>query len=185
MGCSSGGNHGLFESGLARACRRLACPLAAIVGAASLSPGLAGAQATPVSLRIDSATVVRLHLSAGRTVAGRLAIPFEPGQAEFVYCPYPSNPCSGAGDPRVVTIEASRVMRVEMAAGYHGTRGALIGGAVGLALGLLIESIPNPNEERVRFSLSRQVLYLSVCAGFSGLMGWTIGSGSRVWQPAP
>jgi hypothetical protein len=165
--------------------RRSVALVVATLGAISLLPGLASAQGTPVSLRIDSATVVRLHLAAGRTVAGRLVIPFEPGSAEFAYCPYPSRPCSGARDPRVVTIEASRVMRVDVAAGYHSSRGALIGGAVGLALGLLVASIPNPNEPAMDPPLSRYLLYFSTCVGFSGLMGWFVGSGSRVWQPAP
>ena len=163
--------------------RRSVALVVATLGAISLLPGLACAQATPVALRIDSATVVRLHLAAGRTVAGRLIIPFEPGSVEFAYCPYPSRPCSGAQDPRVVMIEASRVMRVDIAAGYHSSRGALIGGAVGLALGLLVQSIPNPNERRL--STSERLLVISTSVGVGGLMGWFVGSGSRVWQPAP
>lgn len=129
---------------------------------------------------LDSATVVRLHLSSGRTYQGRLLTPFGPGADSVVACPYPSVYCPGL--TMRSAFPASEIAGVDILVGSRAKRGAVIGGIVGVAVGafglwLVLQVGPEYVTEAEVASFVPA--YTALGAGIGAL----IGSTKRIWKP--
>ena len=88
-------------------------PAGVVVALALARPGALPAQERLLYLPLDSATAVRLRLTDGRRVTGRLVQPFGPDSTRFVYCPGERARCPAAGAGAVRVTPAADVTRVE------------------------------------------------------------------------
>lgn len=85
-------------------------------------------------ITVDSGKVVRMSLPDD-TVEGRLIAPASSSIALISYCRYPGPPCHTLLDAGIDSVETSRVVHLDVANGSNWERGALIGGAIGAAIG--------------------------------------------------
>lgn len=146
----------------------------------AVSAGLGRVQAQDVA-RVDSGTVVRLHLSGGAMQRGRLLTPVAPATAEIVYCRYPGPPCRALTAPRVDSVPRSRLTQLDEAAGSHWQRGAIVGGAIGAALGIATIAFADglcESEGCVNASLGGAAVVLALGTG----LGLVFGSTSLTWR---
>lgn len=161
--------------------RALAAALSLV--AAQVLSGPVGAQAPLVLVPLDSGTAVRLQLTAGTKVTGRLLARFGEDSTRFLYCPSLRVACDGvAHSPRVTP--APEVTRVEMQRGTHARRGAFMG--AGIALGVaaaacvLVEQLGCDPSDGSFFS------YVALPVGFLGAgFGALIGGSVPKWAVAP
>ncbi len=142
-------------------------------------PSLAGAQNDVVNRPLRAGTIVRARLAAGEHVQGRLVEPFSPDSDTLRICRYPAPPCRDETGTRL-DIAANGILSIELRRRASGrkraTNGALIGGLVGFALGILVQQVGGPGELPVLLGLGL------------GALGATIPSaatnGTWIWVPA-
>ena len=98
-----------------------------VVALALARPAALPAQDRLLYLPLDSATVVRLGLTDGRRITGRLVRPFGPDSTRFVYCPGERRWCPADDAGAIRVTPASDVTRVETRRGSRASRGAALG----------------------------------------------------------
>lgn len=137
----------------------------------------APAQTPPVTQPLDSGTLVRVHLSSGARLRGRLLARFAPTSDRIVFCRYPGNPCADPAAPGIATIPATSVARIDVAAGNRAALGA-VGGALGIVAGALLgnATIGAANDTQVG---TGGVL---VGAALGAVIGALAGSTDIVWR---
>jgi hypothetical protein len=131
---------------------------------------------------VDSGTVVQFHMAAGTTMRGRLLVPILSSTPTITYCRYPGVPCRTLDDPGVRTVAGPEVAHLDVAAGSHRVRGALIGGAIGAGLagvGLYVGQLCEDSECRASV---RRGAAVTVALGLG--LGFVFGSTSLRWRPA-
>ncbi len=163
--------------------RRLA--RAALGGALLASgPGPLVAQEQLLYLPLDSATTVRLHLTDGRRIAGRLVQPFGPDSTRFVYCAGTRGPCGGTGAGVVRATPAPDVTRVDVRHGTRVARGATIG--AGAAIGAAAVFCALTDRGGCDPAKGGFFSYVVLPTGLVGAgLGALIGSSVTVWAQAP
>ena len=132
---------------------------------------------------LDSGTVVRFHLATDATMRGRLLMPILPSTPTITYCRYPGVPCRALDDPGVRTVDGAQLAQVDVADGSHWQRGALIGGAIGAALGAFAIALGNGicDTSDCR-AAGWRFAGVTLMLGFG--LGITFGSTSLSWRPA-
>ena len=113
--------------------------LTSIVVAAVLlgSAPTASAQQPPLPASVDSGKMVRMY-TATTMIEGRLLAPYGKHDSALYYCRFPGRPCLGIEDSAAMrTIPVSDLRRLDVSTGSHWRRGALIGGVLGAAMGVL------------------------------------------------
>lgn len=150
-----------------------------LLGGAPLS-----AQDPLLYLPLDSATTVRLHLTDGRRITGRLVAPFAPDSTRFVYCASAHGPCGGVGASRVRVVPITDVTAVETRRGSRATPGALIGALVtvgGAAIFCALTDTGGCDPAHGGF-----FSYVLLPAALTGAgLGALVGSSISVWARAP
>ncbi|MBK7596329.1 MAG: hypothetical protein IPJ11_14080 [Gemmatimonadetes bacterium] len=97
----------------------------------------ASAQQPPLPASVDSGKMVRMY-TATTMLEGRLLAPYGMGDSALHYCRFPGRPCLGIEDSAAMrTIPVSDLRRLDVSTGSHWRRGALIGGVLGAAMGVL------------------------------------------------
>jgi hypothetical protein len=143
-------------------------------------PGVATAQQ---DRSLDSGTVVRFQMAPGAAVRGRLLIPIRSTTPSITYCRYPGVPCRSLDDPGVRTLDRSQIAHVDVADGSHWQRGALIGGAIGAALGVMGLYLANGLcDTDDCLASGRRGAAVTVALGLG--LGMLFGSTSLRWRPA-
>lgn len=153
-----------------------------IVALALARPAALPAQDRLLYLPLDSATAVRLRLTDGRRVTGRLVQPFGPDSTRFVYCRGERARCPAAGAVRVTP--AADVTRVETRRGSRASRGAALGALVAAASASAFCAVTDTGGcDPAKGSFFGYVLVPAalVGAGIGALAGGSI----TVWAPAP
>lgn len=141
------------------------------------------AQNPLVTVPLDSGAVIRLHLRDGVTEGGKLIAPFGPESTQFSYCRWPALPCSvgGSGHLRRPTAD---VFRIDVHRGARAPRGAVVGGLVGVALGLVyIEALRYSSETPLESG--DRVRVVSASTALCAVFGATIGGLFDRWSRAP
>jgi hypothetical protein len=132
-------------------------------------------------IQLDSGAVVRFHWRNGSEKA-RLLAPISRGSSEARYCRYPAPSCGSDVNP-VRARPLSALNGLDIRRGSRAGRGALVGGAAGLAGGLLIilgESLSDRPADDVPPVVL--VAYLTgVWAGLGALIGLSLDN----WKAVP
>lgn len=147
-----------------------------------VSQGASAAQEPGLQVPLDSGRLVRLHLSTGETIRGRLLESFGFESATLSLCRYPAPRCRSIEDAR--KIGASEVEVIEIRIGSRARHGAVVGGSIGAGLGALFGSGVNSLCDTPGCGVS--ILLVTFLGGLQGaLWGLLFGSQAVVWGPAP
>ena len=139
----------------------------------------APAQAPLLTQPLDSGTLVRLQLTSGDRLRGRLLAPLQPASERVELCRYPGNPCSDStGEQTVATL--SNAVRLELAAGNHAVRGGVAGALGIVAVALLANATVGAANDNTLSAGT--VVSMAVVAGVIGALA---GSTDIVWRRAP
>jgi hypothetical protein len=157
-----------------------------VAAAAALLAAPAGlsAQGGLVYLPLDSSSVIRLHLTGGRRVTGRLLAPFGPDSTRFVWCAGVRGPCGADARSGARVTPAADVTRVETRRGHRAARGAVVGAiaaAVGAAAVCAATDVGGCDPAKGGFF--SYVLLPTALAGAG--VGAIVGAGISVWERAP
>jgi hypothetical protein len=154
-----------------------------LAGIVLLAPFPAAAQDALVRAALDSGALVRVHPVSGAAVRGRLLAPLAPSSDTIALCQGREAHCTDRGDSTAIRrIATASVSRVEVARGTQWATGAAIGGATGLAFGLLagaatdacvVSDCGGPSASAI-FGVSLLVF---------GLIGALVGSSFPAWGP--
>ena len=142
------------------------------------------------SAPLDSGTLVRINISTGHPVRGRLLEPFHPSASPaLVFCSYPGSPCISRTEPHAQVMPVTQITTLEMATGTHWLKGGLIGAGIGAVLsGVLVYlAIGNCDNTGCHSSGHRTGVRLAA-AGVTALgfgLGASIGDSSPRWRPTP
>ncbi len=157
--------------------------LAATIGLAVLC--LCGtplaAQRPVISTTVDSGTIVRAHL-ADDEVTGRVLRGFWPISDSLVLCRYPGNPCTATDSLGRVAIASARLVRLDRRVGTRAGRGAMIGGAIGVALGGMLATFYDANCESSDCRRTGTVTF-ALLTLVGAVLGAGFGSGTVLWTP--
>jgi|CXWL01.1.fsa_nt_gi hypothetical protein len=97
----------------------------------------ASAQQPALPTSVDSGKMVRMY-TATTMIQGRLLAPFGRNDSALRYCRFPGRPCVGIEDSAAMrTIPVTALRRLDVSNGSHWRRGALIGGVIGAAMGVV------------------------------------------------
>ena len=151
-----------------------------VIGA--LVTGAAQGQGPRLTQAIDSGALIRLHLSSGDRVRGRVLAHFTSDSGQLVFCLYPRTPCRDLTEPAVRRLPAAAIQQIEVARGNHARQGAVIGGVAGALLGYTSATVGNGLCER-QCADPGLVTLSGVISGV--LWGALIGSTKPVWIAAP
>ena len=145
-------------------------------------PAALPAQDRLLYLPLDSATTVRLRLTDGRRVTGRLVQPFGPDSTRFAYCPGEHARCPGAVAVRVTP--AADVTRVETRRGSRASRGAALGAVAAAAAASAFCAVTDTGGcDPAKGGFFGYVLLPAALVGAG--IGALVGSSITVWAPAP
>jgi hypothetical protein len=162
---------------------RVRLPLVTVgLGLALTAPRVL-AQALPVTVPLDSGRLVRLRLTDGTVVRGRLLEPLSRESGALLFCRYPAPPCS-LDSQRAVRLHAALVTAVEVKRGTRVWRGIAIGAGIGAALGWFAGSFYNWMCDYYGCGTLVPAWVMAGAIQF-GAWGALFGSQSVVWGPAP
>ena len=131
---------------------------------------------------LDSGTVVRFQWQTGSEKA-RLLAPLGPGSSEARYCRYPAPSCSSdVNPPRARSLHDLK--RLDVRHGSRAGRGALVGGAAGLAGSLLIILGESLSDRPAQDDIPRVFLVGTITLVWTGL-GALIGASLDNWKAVP
>lgn len=157
-------------------------PLATLLLVWAVVVGAASGQAPRLTQPIDSGALIRLHLSSGDRVRGRLLVDFAPDDGQLIFCLYPRTSCRELTEPAVRRVPVAAAQQIEIARGGHAKKGAVIGGIVGTILGYASGTIGNGLCERECVNPG----LLALGGLLNGMLwGALIGSTKPVWIVAP
>jgi hypothetical protein len=131
---------------------------------------------------LDSGTVVRFLWPSGPEKA-RLLAPLGPGSTEARYCRYPAPSCGSDVNPAQVR-SLRGLNSVDIRQGSRAGRGALVGGAAGLAGSLLMILGQSLSDGPRADDIPPVVLVATLTGVWTGL-GALIGLSLDNWKPAP
>ncbi len=156
--------------------------LTPIVVAAVLlgSAPTASAQQPALPAPVDSGKMVRMY-TATTMIEGRLLAPYGKHDSALYYCRFPGRPCLGIEDSAAMrTIPVSDLRRLDVSTGSHWRRGALIGGVLGAAMGVLGTAFLVSMCDTADCASNRDTIVL--LGGISS--GLTIGALGALWGSA-
>lgn len=154
-----------------------------VVALALARPAALPAQDRLLYLPLDSATAVRLRLTDGRRVTGRLVQPFGPDSSRFVYCPGERARCPSAAAGAVRVTPAADVTRVETRRGSRASRGASLGAVVAAASASAFCAVTDTGGcDPAKGSFFGYVLVPAALVGAG--IGALVGGSITVWAPA-
>ena len=157
-----------------------ACSAALLTCLAATS--LSAQQIDTGRIQLDSGAVVRFHWRNGSEKA-RLLAPIGPGSSEVRYCRYPAPSCGSDVNPGrarpLNTLDGLDIRR-----GSRAGRGALVGGAAGLAGSLLLILGESLSDRPVSDDVPRVVFVGTITAVWTGL-GALIGASLDNWKAVP
>jgi hypothetical protein len=133
-------------------------------------------------IHLDSGTVVRFHWQNGPEKA-RLLAPLVPGSSKAHYCGYPAPSCGSDLNPARAR-SLSDLNRLDIRQGSRAGRGALVGGAAGLAGSLLLVLGESLSDRPVSDDVPRVVFVGTITAVWTGL-GALIGASLDNWKAVP
>ena len=155
-----------------------------IAALALAAPAALPAQEPLLYLPLDSATAVRLRLTDGRRVTGRLVQPFGRDSTRFVYCPGERAWCPADGAGAVRVTPAADVTRVETRRGTRASRGAVLGAVAGAAAASAFCAVTDTGGcDPAKGSFFGYVLLPAALVGAG--VGALVGGSIAVWGPAP
>ncbi len=131
---------------------------------------------------LDSGTVVRFHWRNGPEKA-RLLAPLGRASPEARYCRYPAPSCGSDMNPARVR-SLSDLDRLDIRHGSRAGRGALVGGAAGLA-GSLLLILGESLSDRPRADDIPRVVFVATLTGVWTGLGALIGLSLDNWKPVP
>jgi hypothetical protein len=147
-------------------------------------PAALRAQDRLLYLPLDSATAVRLRLTDGRRVTGRLVRPFGPDSTRFVYCPGQRARCPAEGAGAVRHTPASDVTRVETRRGSRASHGAALGAVGAVAAASAFCAVTDTGGcDPAKGGFFSYVLLPAALVGAG--VGAIVGGSIAVWGPAP
>lgn len=155
-----------------------------VVTLALARPAALPAQDRLLYLPLDSATVVRLGLTDGRRITGRLVRPFGPDSTRFVYCPGERRWCPADDAGAIRATPASDVTRVETRRGSRASRGAALGAVAAAAAASAFCAVTDTGGcDPAKGSFFGYVLLPAALVGAG--VGALVGGSISVWGPAP
>ncbi len=136
------------------------------------------------AMPLDSGTLIRIKVSAGYAVRGRLLEPFQLSTSPtLVFCSYQGS-CISKTDPHVQAVPIAQIATLEVASGSHWLRGGLIAGGLVAVLGGGYLHLANGlcESPECRSSARRTTITVTI---FAFGLGALLGAGSPRWRPAP
>jgi hypothetical protein len=131
---------------------------------------------------LDSSTVVRFHWRNGSEKA-RLLAPLGPASSEARYCRYPAPSCGSDLNPARAR-SLSDLNRLDIRQGSRAGRGALVGGAAGLAGSLLLILGQSLSDGPKQDDIPRAFFVGMITVVWTGL-GALIGASLDNWKAVP